>query len=289
MKSDDGSEPQLDRERGGDGPPFEVDPVHFLRLLQAETAECLLCDAPELMLAHEGKLTVHWIPSDHIARSARLAIVGITPGHQQANNFLNAFRYALEANLPLDAALRHAKRVASFSGARRINLVRMLDSIGMHAALGIPGCAALFESAHELVHFTSVLRYPVFIDGKNYSGNPDFLRTPLLKPMLESFFAGEVRALPDAVWLPLGPMPTVALKHIVRMGLLPADRVLEGMPHPSGANAERIKFFLGRKSGAEFSRQTRPEPIEAARNVLLAQVVALRDRWRLGSLPRPDL
>jgi hypothetical protein len=61
------------------------------------------------------------------------------------------------------------------------------------------------------------------------------------------------------------------------------------MPHPSGANAEKIKFFLGRKSGAELSRETRPEPIEAARNVLLAQVVALRDRWRLGSLPRPDL
>ena len=48
------------------------------------------------------------------------------------------------------------------------------------------------------------------------------------------------------------------------------------MPHPSGANAERIKFFLGLKPKSELSRQTRPDLIELARETLLAQVNQLR-------------
>ncbi len=57
--------------------------------------------------------------------------------------------------------------------------------------------------------------------------------------------------LPEALWLPLGPRPAAALRHLVTLGVLAPERVLEGMPHPSGANAERIKFFLGLKPRGE--------------------------------------
>jgi hypothetical protein len=55
-----------------------------------------------------------------------------------------------------------------------------------------------------------------------------------------------------------------------------AEGVLEGMPHPSGAKAERIKFFVGLKLKVELSRQTRPAVIELAREKLLLQVARLR-------------
>ena len=78
-----------------------------------------------------------------------------------------------------------------------------------------------------------------------------------------------------ALWLPLGPKPTEALRHLVSRGVLPAARVLEGIPHPSGANAERIKFFLGQKLRADLSSKTRPDLIDLARDTLLSQLARL--------------
>ncbi|MCW3476277.1 hypothetical protein [Limobrevibacterium gyesilva] len=236
-----------------------------------------LSDSPALTLAQEGRVSVQWAPFDHAPPTARLVLVGITPGREQAENGLRAFRQALVADAPLVEALRRAKLAGSFSGSQmRTNIVDMLDSVGVNRALGVPGCAALFEPAHELVHFTSALRYPAFVDCANYNGTPDMLRTPLLRQMVETFLAAEARALPGALWLPLGPKPAAALRHLVSRGVLPAGHVLKGMPHPSGANSERIKFFLGLKPRSALSAKTPPEPIERAREALLAQVAQLR-------------
>lgn len=48
----------------------------------------------------------------------------------------------------------------------RNNLMRMLNYIGLHERLGIHNCKKLFSSRKDLVHYTSVLSYPVFINGK---------------------------------------------------------------------------------------------------------------------------
>lgn len=253
-----------------------IDHSRFAAIVQAAAGKDLLAD-DALLLGRDGALTQHWAPFDHTARDARLVIVGITPGREQASNALRAFGQALREGQPLAAALRHAKLIGSFSGPMRSNIVQMLDSIGVQRALRVATCASLFDPAHEQVHFTSALRYPVFLDGANYNGTPDALRTPFLRTMIETSLADEARALPDALWLPLGPKPAAALRHLVTRNLLPAERVLEGMPHPSGANAERIAFFLGRKARAELSPKTRPDVIERARETLRAQV------GRLGS------
>ena len=254
---------------------FNIDLVQFASHVNASTGGDLLADEA-LMLAREGRIRIQWAPFDYTPSAARLVIVGITPGREQATNALNALGQAMRSGQDLDAAMRQAKLVGSFSGPLRANMVRMLDSIGVHRALDVPTCASLFEGARSQVHFTSALRYPVFIDGANYNGNPDMLRTPVLREMVETYLTNEARALRDALWLPLGPKPTAALRHLVSLGALPADRVLEGMPHPSGANAERIKFFLGQKARAELSSKTRPDLIELARETLLAQVSRLR-------------
>jgi hypothetical protein len=49
-------------------------------------------------------------------------------------------------------------------------------------------------------------------------------------------------------------------------------RILDGLPHPSGANGERIAFFLGRTARSALSPKTSPDPIESARDRMREQV-----------------
>lgn len=101
------------------------------------------------------------------------------------------------------------------------------------------------------------------------------LRTPALRRMIETCLAQEARSLPSARWLPLGPKPLKALQHLASLGLLATDHILPPLPHPGGANAERIAFFLGRKPREALSIKTAPEPIEQARADLVRHFAAL--------------
>ena len=228
------------------------------------------------LLHREGTLSVSWAPFDHVAATARLVIVGITPGRQQAENALAAFQKALAVGAPTAEASRRAKLTGAFSGPMRENLVAMADHIGVQRALGVRSVAEVFEPGRELVHLTSALRHPVFVGGENYNGTPDMLRTAALRRMVETHLAEEARALPQAIWLPLGPKPAAALAHLAKLGILNPDRILDGLPHPSGANGERVAYFLGRKARTALSAKTRPEPIDAARERLVARIAHLR-------------
>lgn len=228
-----------------------------------------------LTLHREGNLTVAWAPFDHAPPNAHLVIVGITPGRQQAENALSAFQKAIAQGASSAEASRSAKLTGAFSGPMRENLVAMGDYIGLPRLLGVRSVADVFEPRRELVHLTSALRHPVFLDGQNYTGTPDMLRTPSLRRVVETHLAEEVRMLPRALWLPLGPKPTAALAHLAGLGILDPDRILDGLPHPSGANAERVAYFLGRKARAALSAKTRPEPIDEARERLTARIARL--------------
>ena len=246
----------------------------FLDHARQGTPEALL-DSDAMTLASDGALRVAYAPFDHVAPEARLVIVGITPGRVQAVNALRAAGTALRRGADLSEALAEAKRTGSFSGPLRANLVAMLDAIGASRHLGVESAADLFAPGSGAVHFTSALRYPVFVNGANYNGTPDVLRTPILRGMIETHLAEEARLLPDALWLPLGPKPEAALRHLAGQGVLDLGRILGGMPHPSGANAERVAIFLGRKDPGLASRQTDPVKLLAAYQALSAQIGAL--------------
>jgi hypothetical protein len=228
--------------------------------------------APRLLIGRSGRLSCQYAPFDHVNPAARVVLLGLTPGAQQAGNALKALRDALHAGLSEAEAARHAKQSASFSGPMRNNLVSMLDEIGLQHRLGIESCRQLFGSHANLVHFTSALRYPVFLDGQNYSGSPSILSTPFLREMSERWLAEEVRALPEAWWIPLGKEATAVLAEMAERHRLDPDRILDGLPHPSPANAERIAYFLGTKSRDRLSAKTLPEPIDRAKRDLLAKV-----------------
>jgi hypothetical protein len=101
------------------------------------------------------------------------------------------------------------------------------------------------------------------------------LKTPLLKSMIDACLADEARRLSKAVWLPLGAQPARALDYLCSRGLLDRKQVLVGLPHPSGANAERVAYFTGRKTREALSSKTNPATLDAARRKLRGQVADL--------------
>ncbi len=225
-----------------------------------------------LRIEEVDRLACCYAPFDHINANAKIVLLGITPGAQQAGNAIKALRSAMLAEDSDSRALEQAKQTASFSGPMRSNLVAMLDRIGMQQALGLDTCARLFDSRTDLVHFTSALRYPVFLDGKDYSGTPPILATPALRDMTRRWLKEEVELLSKAFWVPLGKEPASVLADCIARGELKAERVLAGMPHPSGANAERIAYFLGVKAREDLSVKTNPDLIDAAHKRLVSAV-----------------
>ncbi len=59
------------------------------------------------------------------------------------------------------------------------------------------------------------------------------------------------------------------------MGQHSAAQVLEGLPHSSGANQERIAYFLGRKERTALSMKTNAFELDRVRDRLVAQVAGL--------------
>ena len=163
------------------------------------------------------------------------------------------------------------KAMASFAGPMRLNLISMLDTIGIPDRLGIHSTAELWASRNDLVQFTSVLRYPVFETDENFGGN-GLMRSRFLVAQVESWFATEAQSLRNALFIPLGPAVLSVCTHLLTKGVIKENQILRGLPHPSGANAERIAYFMGRKSKELLSIKTNSASIDAGRELALKGV-----------------
>lgn len=227
-------------------------------------------------MAKEGPVSVYYAPFEWVNPQAKVVLVGITPGRTQAANALGEAKRALLEGAQDAEMLRRAKATGAFSGAMRPNLVALLDEIGLQRWLGLPSCLELFGSAAGLLQTASVLQFPVFVNGENYNGTPDPTKHQLLREMVLQHFAKMCAQLPDAVFVPLGPVPSKVLAWLTTEGLVAQSRVLNGLPHPSGANAERIKYFLGQKARNELSAKTDPNKLDAAKAGLVSAIRGLR-------------
>jgi len=231
--------------------------------------------------AGRRELRLVYAPFDHVNERARIVIVGLTPGARQARDAINAFRAALCAGCDPEAALEQAKRTASFSGPMRRNLVAMLDAVKVADLLGIATCASLWDEDAALVHFTSAVRYPLFVNGANWSGTPDLLGTAPIRDWFEAYAPAEFRRLPDALLVPLGDAVARALHHLADAGHVRRANILSGLPHPSGANAERVACFIGTKRPELASSRTDGHGLAASRIRLAMAVEAMAgDRGR---------
>lgn len=75
--------------------------------------------------------------------------------------------------------------------------------------------------------------------------------------------------------MPLGDKVAEALHFLAEKGFLNQNRILDGLPHPSGANAERIAYFLGKKEKGALSAKTNPDKLDKARISIINRVLAL--------------
>jgi hypothetical protein len=229
----------------------------------------------KMRIGRSDKLEVCYAPFEYINPMARVVLVGITPGNTQMVNALREARRQLDHGASAEAALKAAKTTGAFSGAMRPNLTGLLDAVGIHRWLGIESCTELFGAAAHLVQTASVLRNPVFIDGGNYNGTPNMTRHPLLREQLLTYFGEDMAGLRKAIFIPLGDKVAEALHFLGDEGLLEKERILDGLPHPSGANAERIAYFLGRKAKHALSAKTNANKLDEARTLLTQRVQAL--------------
>ena len=229
----------------------------------------------KMRIAEDGDIEVCYAPFEYVNRQAKVVIVGITPGKTQMLNAIKEARRQLDLGADASTALRSAKTVGAFSGTMRPNLVALLDCIGIHRWLGIGSSDNLFGTASNLVQTASVLRNPVFVKGGDYNGTPNMTRHPLLRAHLLSQFGEDAKALPNAVFVPLGDKVSEALHFLADQGAIDRKRILDGLPHPSGANAERIAYFLGRKNRSALSAKTNPDKLDMAREGLLNRMLTL--------------
>ena len=123
------------------------------------------------LLGQERKLAVYYAPLDWINADARIVLVGLTPGWSQTKIAFEECSAALRQRVSEDGASKAAKAKASFAGMRN-RLCGWLDDLAVDDWLGLGTTDELFDHRRDLVHTTSLIRYPVFVGAaaKNYTG-----------------------------------------------------------------------------------------------------------------------
>ncbi|MFD1362870.1 hypothetical protein [Lentibacillus salinarum] len=198
----------------------------------------------------DGDLSMYYAPhNESINPDAKIVIVGITPGWQQMKTAFEQFITSLSSDKTLETCLKETKKAAGFAGSMRKNLTAMLDQCGVPHILGMTHSADLFEHRRDLLHTTSVVKYPVFINGKNYTGHqPPIDRAPLLQPYAYNMFPDEMAQITsNALVIPLGRTVDSVIVRLAEEDKLPRHTFLTGFPHPSGANGHRVKQFQQQK------------------------------------------
>jgi hypothetical protein len=202
----------------------------------------------DLLLWQKDRISIYYAPRDWVNTAAKVMLVGITPGAYQAIEALREARRCLQAGLSNEEALRFANAVGSFSGPMRTNLVKMLDGIGVAKVLRIGTSARLFDTHHHLAAHVSAIDYPVFVDGKNYTGHtPPLVRHPVLRSLVVACLGARVAMVPHALVVPLGEAAQSATELLIERDLLDRRRCLLGFPHPSGANGWRVRQYKERQ------------------------------------------
>jgi len=194
----------------------------------------------KFLLNKEGDLEIYYAPFDYVNSKAKIMIVGITPGLQQ---MLQSFQVINDGK-----SLKEVKDLCSFKGSMRTTLIKYLDELKVNKKLKINSCESLFNLHSKYLHTTSLVKYPVFDKGKNYSGS-NILKKKILIEFIEKNFLKELKTLKKAIIIPLGNTVSSTIEYLNNKYNLKLTCFLKGFPHPSGANARKnIQFKENRSS-----------------------------------------
>ncbi|MDC1181544.1 hypothetical protein OAT21_01840 [Candidatus Pelagibacter sp.] len=188
----------------------------------------------KFLIAKKDNIKIYYAPFDYINSKAKIMIVGITPGLQQ---MLQSFQAINDGK-----SLKEVKDLSSFKGSMRTTLIKYLDELEVNKKLKIKSCESLFNKNSKHLHTTSLVKYPVFDKGKNYSG-ANILKKKILIEFIEKNFLKELKTLKKAIIIPLGNTVSSTIEYLNNKYHLQLACFLKGFPHPSGANARKnIQF-----------------------------------------------
>ena len=188
----------------------------------------------KFLIAKKDNIKIYYAPFDYINPKAKIMIVGITPGLQQ---MLQSYEVINQGKSP-----KEVKDLSSFKGSMRTGLIKYLDELEVNKKLKIKSCESLFNKDSKYLHTTSLVKYPVFDKGKNYSG-VNILKKKILMEFIEKNFLKELKTLKKAIIIPLGNTVSSTIEYLNNKYDLKLACFLKGFPHPSGANARKnIQF-----------------------------------------------
>jgi len=202
-----------------------------------------------LLLDSDEDISIYYAPFEYNNPSAKIVLVGITPGPTQMVNANNAARNSLLEGLDYEEAMKCAKETGGFSGEpMRSNLINQLNHWGVHKWLNLNDSSELFSTSRHLLQTTSLLRYPVFVAGKDYNGKPNMMKSSLLKQYLIDHFVSDVSNFENAIFFPLGSAVTKIIDALVKQGAIDENKVAMGLFHPSGQNTYRVNYSISDRS-----------------------------------------
>ena len=193
----------------------------------------------KFLINKEGDIKIYYAPFDYVNSNAKIMIVGITPGLQQ---MLQSFQVINDGK-----SLKEVKDLSSFKGSMRTTLIKYMNALKVNKKLKIKSCESLFDLHSKYLHTTSLVKYPVFDKGRNYSGS-NILKKELLLNFIEKNFLKELKIHQNSIIIPLGNTVSSTIRYLNEKYNLKLSCFLEGFPHPSGANARKNIQFKENKS-----------------------------------------
>lgn len=206
-------------------------------------------------MATDGRYSLVYTPFETVTRTARLAIVGQTPGPEQLQPSYRIVRDAIAANKTEAEVLAAAHDKAAFDGNLRKPLLRMLRHFGFAQVLGIRDEADLWDGESALLHATSIIPHAAFKRGKFFSGSEfsEVWKSPILRNCFETCFVPTLAMLdPACRFIGLGPLVSQALAWCVKQGLLRPEQRIGTLPHPSRHSGSQVAVFLKERTVAEL-------------------------------------
>ena len=188
----------------------------------------------KFLIKKENNIEIYYAPFNYINERAKVMIVGITPGLQQ---MLKSFEAINQGK-----SLKEVKNLSSFKGSMRTTLIKYLNELNINRILEIKSCESLFNIDNKYLHSTSLIKYPVFDEGKNYSGS-NILKKKVLLNFLEANFVKELKKFDKTIIVPLGKTVSSTIDYLNNKFNLNLTCFLKGFPHPSGLNVRKnIQF-----------------------------------------------
>lgn len=203
----------------------------------------------DFFLEKENKLKIYYAShNEYINKEAKILIVGICPGWTQTEIAFKSVKNDLNKNLDTNIILRNCKMSARFAGSMRNNLINMLDELKLAEYLDITSARYLFNEECTILHTTSLIPYPVFINDKNYTGHgPEIVDSVMLMKYVKNHFYEELKEMNKPLIIPLGKSVEDVLRVMIKDNVISEEQCLFGFPHPSGANGHRKEQFINNK------------------------------------------